>query len=235
MQQNRVPYAFDPDIRFPAYLTRKGLLRAIRRFSPQLKGRIMDLGCGSKPYRSLFTVDEYIGVDYDSEGHPHDEEPIDVFYDGKTLPFPDAYFDGVFSSEVFEHVFNLPELLTEVHRVMKRGGKMLITCPFVISEHEVPNDYARYTIFALRHLLEQQGFKILEIKKSGNFVLAIMQLRIMYVHMHLMPYVRKIPVVRSALRFLVYTSMNLGALLLNHIFPRREDLYLNNILLCEKV
>jgi SAM-dependent methyltransferase len=235
MQQNQVPYIFNPDIRFPAYISRKGLLKALQHFIPRLKGRIMDLGCGSKPYRSLFTVDEYIGVDYDSEGHPHEGEEIDVFYDGKTLPFPDAHFDGVFSSEVFEHVFNLPDILKEVNRVLKSGGKMLISCPFVISEHEVPNDYARYTVFALRHLLEQNGFRVLEIKKSGNFVLAIMQLRIMYIHLHLMPYVRKIPVVRSVLRFAVYTSMNLAAMLLNRILPRREDLYLNNIIWCEKV
>lgn len=195
----------------------------------------MDLGCGSKPYRSLFTVDEYIGVDYDSEGHPHEGEPIDVFYDGKTLPFPDAYFDGVFSSEVFEHIFNLEEIIQEVSRVTKPGGKLLITCPFVISEHEVPNDYARYTVFALRHLLGRHGFRVAEVKKTGNFVLAIMQLRIMYWHLHLLPYVRKIPVVRSVLRLLIYTGMNLGALLLNRILPKRDDLYLNNVILCEKM
>jgi len=235
MPDNKVPYAFDPDIRFPAYLTRKGLLKGIQQFSPQFSGRLMDLGCGSKPYRSLFNVDEYIGVDYDSPGHPHHGEPIDVFYDGKTLPFPDNHFDGVFSSEVFEHVFNLEEIIKEVHRVLKPGGKMLFTCPFVISEHEVPNDYARYTMFALKHLLEKNGFRVLETKKAGNFILAIMQLRIMYVHLHLMPYVRNIPVVRSIFRLLVYSGMNLWALFLNRIFPKRDDLYLNSIVLCEKL
>ncbi len=235
MEQNQVPYAFNPDIRSPAYLTRQGLLAAIRHFSPQFSGRLMDLGCGTKPYRSLFTVDEYIGVDYSNEGHPHEGEPVDVFYDGKTLPFPAEHFDGVFSSEVFEHIFNLEEILAEVHRVMKKGGKMLFTCPFVISEHEVPNDFARYTLFALKHLLEKQGFRVLETRKSGNFVLAVMQMRIMYVHLHLMPFVRKIPVVRSGLRFIAYTWMNLVALLLDRVFPRRQDLYLNNVVLCEKI
>jgi len=235
MHENRIPYAFDPDIRFPHYIARKGLLNEIRYFSPRLKGRIMDLGCGSKPYRSLFSVDEYIGVDYDNEGHPHEGEPVDVFYDGKTLPFPDGHFDGVFSSEVFEHIFNLEEILKEVNRVMKSGAKLLFTCPFVIGEHEEPNDYARYTIFALKHLLEKNGFRVVEIRKSGNFVLAIMQMRIMYFHLHLMPYVRKIPVVRSAVRLVVYTVMNLGAKLLNSILPKRKDLYLNNIVLCEKI
>ncbi|KAA2239146.1 class I SAM-dependent methyltransferase [Chitinophaga agrisoli] len=235
MQEQRIPYAFDPDVRYPHYLARNGVLKGIRHFSPLFSGRLMDLGCGSKPYRSLFNVDEYIGVDYNSEGHPHDGEPIDVFYDGKTLPFPDEHFDGVFSSEVFEHIFNLEEILAEVHRVMKKGAKLLFTCPFVISEHEVPNDFARYTMFALRHMLEKQGFRVVETRKSSSFVLAIMQMRIMYVHLHLMPFVRKIPVVRSGLRFVVYTWMNLVALLLDRVFPKRHDFYLNNIVLCEKI
>jgi len=44
-------------------------------------------------------------------GHPHLNEQIDVFYDGKKVPFEDGHFDAIFSSEVFEHVFNLPDIL----------------------------------------------------------------------------------------------------------------------------
>jgi SAM-dependent methyltransferase len=174
-------------------------------------------------------------VDYASEGHPHDDEPVDIFYDGKTLPFPAQHFDAVFSTEVFEHVFNLEEILLEIHRVMKPGGKILITCPFVICEHEEPNDYARYTIFALRSLFEKSGFKVLTVDKTGNHVEAIMQLKITYAAKHLLPVVRKIPVLRSALRLFVYSSMNLYALFLSYILPRRKDLYLNNIFVCEKI
>lgn len=234
MSGQQVPYEFNPDVRAPLYLIRRGLYKAIRRYAPELSGVLMDFGCGSKPYKSLFNVSSYVGVDYASEGHPHADEPVDVFYDGKTLPFPDAHFDSVFSSEVFEHVFNLPEMLPEINRVMKPGGRILITCPFVICEHEVPNDYARYTVFALRHLFEQSGFKVLEVDKTGNHVEAIMQLRLMYVHLHLMPFVRKVPVLRSALRLLAYTSMNLYARFLSRLLPVRKDLYLNNVFLCEK-
>jgi SAM-dependent methyltransferase len=235
MPYKQIPYDFNPDIRYPAYLTRKGLLRALTVYIPQLKGRLMDFGCGSKPYKSLFTVDEYIGVDYDSEGHPHDDEPVDIFYDGKHLPFPDQHFDSVFSTEVFEHVFNLEEILLEINRVMKPGARILITCPFVICEHEEPNDYARYTIFALRSLFENSGFKVLEIDKTGGNIEAIMQLKITYIARHILPVFRKIPVVRSLARLVVYSSMNLYALLLSAILPRRKDLYLNNIFLCEKL
>ncbi|MBK8311763.1 MAG: class I SAM-dependent methyltransferase [Chitinophagaceae bacterium] len=110
------------------------------------------MGCGSKPYKSLFNVNEYVGVDYHGQGHSHENEQIDVFYDGVLLPFPDNYFDSVFSTEVFEHVFNLEEMILEIKRVMKPGAKILVTCPFAIPEHEQPNDYARYSSFGLKHL-----------------------------------------------------------------------------------
>jgi len=130
--------AFNPPITQPNYLIRKRLLQAISGLSHQLNGRMMDFGCGSKPYKSLFSVSEYIGVDFENPGHPHLNESIDVFYDGITLPFSDYYFDGVFASEVFEHIFNLPDILNELNRVTKTGGLLLITCPFAFCEHEVP-------------------------------------------------------------------------------------------------
>jgi len=234
MKKEKIAREFNPGINFPAYLMRNRLLRSISSLAPQLNGSLLDFGCGSKPYRDLFKVDTYTGVDFENPGHPHANEQIDVFYDGKTLPFPNNSFDAVFSSEVFEHVFNLEEILGEIKRVMKPGAKILVTCPFAISEHEVPNDYARYTSFALKYLFEKNGFTVLTFQKSGNYVETVYQLWIMYIHLHITPYVRKIPVVRSAFRFFTYTSLNLFALLFSWMLPKRKDLYMNNVILCEK-
>src|SRR6516225_8308589 len=106
-----IPYEFNPNITFPAYLTRNSLLKTISKLAPQLKGRLLDFGCGAKPYKTLFAVDEYIGLDFENPGHPHLNEQIDVFYDGKTIPFENACFDSIFSSEVFEHIFNIEDIL----------------------------------------------------------------------------------------------------------------------------
>jgi SAM-dependent methyltransferase len=229
-----IEFAFDPDITFPSYFIRKRLLKAIRSLAPQLTGILMDFGCGSKPYRSLFEVDDYIGLDFENAGHSHANENIDVYYDGKNIPFQDDYFDSIFSSEVFEHIFNLDEILPELRRVLKPGGLMLVTCPFVISEHEVPNDFARYSSFGITHLLNKNGFEIESLTKTGNAVETVFQLWIMYIHQHITPYVRKIPVVRSIFRFFTYTSLNILALLFSKILPKRNDLYLNNVILCRK-
>lgn len=225
---------FNPGLTHPLYLIRSNLFKSIARLAPELQGRLMDFGCGLKPYRELFKVDEYIGVDYRAEGETYEQGKVDVFYDGKTLPFPDHHFDAIFSSEVFEHIFNLPEILKELHRVLKPGGKILVTCPFAFGEHEVPTDFARYTSFAMQHLFKTHGFTILEFHKTGGTIEALTQLRIVYWNLHILSALKNIPIVRSLCRILFFTLNNSWARLTSAILPRRQDLYLNNVLLAEK-
>lgn len=235
MNFSKVSYMFNPGIRFPAYLLRKKLSLSIIKHVPYLKGKMMDFGCGSKPYKSLFSVNEYIGVDFQGQGHSHENEQIDVFYDGISIPFPDNHFDSVFSSEVFEHVFNLEHIVTELHRVMKKGATIVVTCPFAIAEHEVPNDYARYTSYGLKHLFEKNQFKVIAYEKVGNHFETIMQLRIMYIHMYIMPKFNKLIIVKPILEFFTYPILNLYTLVFSKILPNRNDLYMNNMIVCEKL
>ena len=83
-----VKYEFNPNIFYSGYILRKKLLLAINKYSHFMQGKMMDFGCGSKPYKSLFNVNEYVGVDFQGQGHSHENEQIDVFYDGVLLPFP---------------------------------------------------------------------------------------------------------------------------------------------------
>lgn len=225
---------FNPSIIQANYLIRKHLLRAFTRLAPRLSGRMMDFGCGSKPYKSLFSVEEYLGVDYENPGHPHLNEQIDVFYDGRSLPFPDNHFNSAFSSEVFEHIFNLQDILKELYRVIKTDGLLLISCPFAYCEHEVPHDFARYSSFGLRHLLEQNGFEIIEQEKTGNSIETIHQLALIYLHFNVYKWVKNIPVVRSMVRILFNGGFNISARLLSFLLPNDKSLYLNNIVLCKK-
>jgi SAM-dependent methyltransferase len=194
----------------------------------------MDFGCGSKPYKALFTVDEYIGVDFQNEGHPHDNEQIDVYYDGKRLPFNDAYFDSVLCSEVFEHIFNLDEVLKEINRVMKTGGKILITCPFTWNEHEVPFDFARYTRFALKDILERNGFRIIEFEKTGNFITTITQLWVLYFNTVVYKKIRHLSLLRWVFKVFFVMAPNFVGIFLDKLLPVESSLYLNNIVLAQK-
>jgi len=234
---NRVTSGFNPNLFHPFFFVRKGLYKAIKKYAGELKGVLMDFGCGSKPYKALFNVDQYIGVDYNGDGHSHEKEEIDVFYDGKTIPFPAAHFDAVFTSEVFEHLFNLEEILPELNRVMKPKSKILITCPFVWNEHEVPNDYARYTKFALKHLLEKHGFTILTTNKSGTFITTIFQMMVVYNVQYILPlfgFLMKISPIRFILKFLFILLPNLTGTILNAVLPKKQDFYQNTIVLAEK-
>jgi SAM-dependent methyltransferase len=230
-----IPKEFNPPITNAAYLLRRRLLQAIVRHVPALSGSMMDFGCGSKPYKSLFSVSEYIGVDFQGQGHSHENEVIDVFYDGHHLPFEDNRFDSIFSSEVFEHVFNLEEMIKELNRVLKPGGKMLVTCPFAICEHEAPNDFARYSSYGLKDLLERNGFEILVFEKAGSAVETICQLYVSYFYAHVVrKLLGRIPVIRTGARVVVVPMMNVFSVLLNAILPAGNDLYMNNIVVVRK-
>jgi SAM-dependent methyltransferase len=230
---------FMPSRTNPFYFIRRSLYEKIKQLAPELNGRLLDFGCGSKPYESLFiNASEYIGLDFDSEGHSHANENIDVIYDGKKIPFSDEHFDSVFSSEVFEHIFNLEEIIPEIKRVMKKQGKILITCPFVWNEHEVPIDFARYTQFALKHLFEKNGFEVLVLDKSGDFTLAVYQMRMVYFNQHFIPsfpLLGKLKFFRTNVPPLINPILNLWFSFWHRVLPKRHDLYLNNIVLAKKL
>ena len=233
-----VPKDFHPPVSHPMYFIRKGLFNKISLYSPQLSGRLLDFGCGAKPYKDLFTgVSEYIGLDYASEGHSHADENIDVFYDGKTIPFPDNSFDSIFSSEVFEHVFSLQEILPEISRIIKPGGKLLVTCPFAWEEHEIPVDYARYTRFALQDMLEKNGFIVRITDKNGHFVMALHQLFIVYLNYSWIDKVwglSRVPLFKKIVRQVLVPLLNYAFLLSEPIWPKSDKMYLNTIILAER-
>jgi len=233
-----VPENFNPPVSHPLYFIRKGLYNKISQYSDNLDGRLLDFGCGAKPYQSLFkNVSAYIGVDYHSAGHSHQNEEIDFYYDGKILPFRDEEFDSVFSSEVFEHVFNLSEILPEINRVMKTGGKLLFTCPFAWEEHEIPVDYARYTQFALKNLLQDNGFQMIAVDKSGHTLIALHQLFIVYLNddwLNRVAFFSRFNLFKKLVRQLVVPVLNYLFLLFEPLWPKNDKLYLNTIILAEK-
>lgn len=226
---------FNPGISHTFYFIRRGLLSAISRHAPALKGHLLDFGCGSKPYQSLFNVTSYTGLDFEKTGHDHSNEQIDVFYDGKTIPFGEAHFDSVLCSEVAEHLFELPAALAEMNRVLKPGGKLLLTCPFVWGEHEVPYDYARYTQYALKDMLEKSGFRILVYEKKGTFMETLTQMRVLYFAQVAEPVLARLSYPGTFIFRSMVCMMNVWGKCKNWLFPKKHDLYLSNIVVAEKM
>ena len=216
------------------FFTRRFLYRGIEQWAPRLQGHVLDLGCGTKPYRPLFThAERYTGVDIEISGNTDQKESVDVFYNGSELPFEPESVDAVFSSETFEHIFNLEIIVGEINRVLKKDGLLLVTCPFTWPEHEVPYDFARYTSYGIQDMLKRNGFEIVELEKTGNYFLSVLQLQALYLYY----FINRIPVL-SPLFFLLFISpIFLFGSLVNAVLPsfmKRKDLYLNNIILAKK-
>ncbi len=215
----------------PFYFIRRGLSRHIKNFAPLLKGRLLDFGCGRKPYRNYFDVAEYIGVDILETGHDHKLSEADIYYDGKNLPFPDNHFDSLFCSEVLEHVFNVDEVLPEINRVLKTGSKALITTPFCWNEHEIPFDYARYTSFGIKDLLQRNGFKVIRLEKSGNFARVNIQLWALYFY----ELFSRFKTTGYILSLIFIIPINLIGSIICLVLPVNKSLYFNNIIIAEKI
>lgn len=214
----------------PFLLIRLHLYFKIKQLSKNLSGKLIDFGCGRKPYENLFMVNNYIGVDIEISGHNHTNSKIDVFYNGESIPFENETFDSLVCFEVLEHTFNPEIILPEITRVLKKGAKGIISVPFCWNEHEVPYDYARYSSFGIKHLFEKHGFILHETHKTGKFSTVIIQLIILGIFEFLKPLGK----IGYALTLLPAIPLNLIGLLVSIIPSKNPSLYFNTVLFIEK-
>jgi SAM-dependent methyltransferase len=217
----------------PSFFCRRGLIKNIRKFKDLINGCVLDVGCGSKPYQSEFkNAIQYIGLDIEVSGHNHQNEKIDVFYDGINIPFNNESFDSVVSFEVLEHIFHPGILLKEINRVLKPNGFFLLTTPFIWDEHEQPFDYARYTSFGLRHILKENGFEIVKFEKSVQDIRVIFQLANNFFNKKLM----KLPkIIYYSLTIIHTTFFNFLGCIVFPLGGKSSDMYLNNIVFAKKI
>ncbi|UJS18591.1 MAG: class I SAM-dependent methyltransferase [Candidatus Jettenia sp.] len=214
----------------PFYFARKGLFDNISALAKDINGKILDIGCGQKPYGRLFNSFLYIGLEIDTQENRKNKK-ADYFYDGNKFPFQDNEFDSVIINEVFEHVFNPDNFLSEIYRVLKPKGMLLVTVPFVWDEHEKPYDYARYSSFGLKYILEKFGFEIVEQRKSVCDIRVIFQLLNCYIYKIT---ASKNVFVNLLITIFLMSPCNIAGELLSKILPKNEDLYLDNIILLKK-
>lgn len=125
-----------------------------------IRGNLLDLGCGEKPYKLIYDslCNSSIGVDVKT--CKHEQKYVDVFASADEMPFENETFDSVLCTNVLEHVPNMEKAFSEISRVLKKEGYLIISVPFLYPVHESPYDFYRYTIYGIKHQLEQNGFKI---------------------------------------------------------------------------
>jgi SAM-dependent methyltransferase len=214
----------------PFYFARKGLFEHISALAPKVTGRILDVGCGQKPYADLFNASDYVGLEIDSVDNRQNKK-ADCYYNGTVFPFMGGEFDSVILSQVFEHVFTPDVFLCEVHRVLAEGGVLLMSVPFVWDEHEQPHDYARYTSFGLCSLLERHGFVVVEHRKSVNDIRVVFQMLNGFIYKKT---ITKNNYLNLFVTLLLISPFNILGELLSKLLPENNDLYLDNVVLAKK-
>jgi SAM-dependent methyltransferase len=137
----------------PGWAVRQPLAAWLRQEGQAAAGkRVLDVGCGLKPYYPFFAdAAEYVGVDV-VEG-----PSVDLVGAVESLPVEDESFDIVLCTQVLEHVDDPAAAVRELHRVTKPGGRVLASTHGVMVYHPNPNDYWRWTHTGLRRLFELNG------------------------------------------------------------------------------
>ena len=132
-------------------------------------GRLLDLGSGSVPLFECYRpyISENICVDWDQslDGGRHLDHQANL---EQKLPFADREFTTIILSDVLEHIFSPMNLWIEMARVLKPGGHILLSTPFLYWIHEAPNDYYRYTEHALRRFAYTSEFSIVVLRPLGG-------------------------------------------------------------------
>lgn len=152
------------------WLIKKAVNDKVRARLPALKnGHVLDLGCGTRPFDVdiLGYANKYVGVDWGNTLHGL---RADIVADlNEPLPIPDASFDHVVSFEVLEHLREPQTMLAEAFRILKPGGTITVSTPFMWWVHEAPWDFFRYTRFGHQHLLSKTGFTEIAVQPTTGF------------------------------------------------------------------
>ena len=226
---------------FPYFLNKFYLARDIRYINKKynFRGSLLDIGCGSKPYRSLFdNIKEYRGIDFKDYSVNKDFSfgKPDYFFSNKysktlTLPLKNESFDNVVSFQVLEHHPNPQKLISEMFRVVKKGGYILLTAPFLGGIHEEPHDYQRFTKYGLIELFKSYKCEILEIKEQGALFSTISMLLNEYLNSFAAN--SKLSYFISVLIYLPFILFSYLSLLLDKIFKSNKILF-NYLILVKK-
>lgn len=142
--------------------------------------RLLDAGAGELRNKPLCEHLRYVSQDvcqYEGRGDAKglqtgtwDTSRVDLVCDITQIPEPDASFDAILCSEVFEHLTDPLEALDEFKRLLKPGGKLILTAPFASLVHFAPYHFATgFSRYWYEYHLPLRGLKITELKANGDW------------------------------------------------------------------
>jgi len=141
---------------------------------------ILDAGAGELKYKSLCSHLKYVSQDFCKYNGTGNEEglqtgdwntkEIDIVSDITSIPVDDESFDAILCVEVLEHLPDPVLALNEFSRILRKGGKVIITAPFCSLTHFAPyHFYSGFNKYFFSHHLDRLGFENVEIVPNGNY------------------------------------------------------------------
>lgn len=133
----------------------------------RLDGQVLDVGGSKKSDYHRFLKGEhtvtFANIDLGAGA--------DLQFDAeRPWPVPSEAYDAVVMSNLLEHLYDHARAVAEAFRVLRPGGRLVVTVPFLFRIHAAPCDYFRYTHFALSRMLAEQGFEAVEVTPLGGGV-----------------------------------------------------------------
>lgn len=225
----------------PYFIAKHSILKDIKKTlgSYSFKGSLLDIGCGEKPYKGLFkNIDTYVGIDFknysinkDFKGEVPEQYFADDYLNTLILPYENESFDNATSFQVLEHHKNPKKMISEVTRIVKPGGYILITVPFLGGIHEEPYDYQRFTQYGLRELFSSNNCEIIEIKEQGSIFSTISML--LNEHLNACASRGRLFYVLSVLIYFPFLVFQYLSLFLDKMFPSKR-IFFNYLILAQK-
>lgn len=132
------------------------ILGMVRPFAAEVQGSLFDYGSGGGPYRSLFRgITRYVRADIT----PGPNVDCRLLPNGLTEE-PADHYDAILSTQVLEHVPDPAAYLRECWRILRPGGRLLLTTHGMFEEHGCPYDFHRWTAVGLENATQAAGFMI---------------------------------------------------------------------------
>ena len=162
--------------RIPAALKRRihplefGIQDLVKEAAAQpSRSIVIDAGAGECRFAKDFHQHCYVGVDFARGEEAWDYSQLNLVGDLKALPIRSGCADVALSTQVLEHVPNPDQVIQEIGRILRPGGRLYLSAPQGWGEHQQPYDFYRFTRFSLQQLLHQAGFTGLDIRPMGGY------------------------------------------------------------------
>jgi len=196
------------------------IIKFIDKYSNKCRGKLVDIGCGNKPYLRYFSlIDEYIGVDIDNN-------EADIVANAESLPIKSNSIDIVLCNQLIEHVSEPTKIIVEINRILKEEGILILTAPQMGRLHGEPNDYYRYTKWGLKYLLEENRMKLEIIESHGGIFRAIGS----HLNFFIIDYFGRSIYLKGVLRYTVININNFVFNFLDRLIPWEKDTLGYNII-----